>query len=180
MSMNVYKRQEKLRLYRALLKGANRFPLRSRREIVAEEVRGAFRHPLNDSLTTKEVDYKLLLGWERAAAIQTYAENMYWFHSRDEVSREMMHHSLERDRQRIREMERCNAVGNAEIKTPEVTEFKSSMYHVHPDYHGKIGQMPLTHSRDIWRARGQYGSDVGGPRQKFYIRRFKALFPQGW
>ncbi|KAF8295917.1 putative Complex1_LYR-like protein [Trypanosoma cruzi] len=180
MPVNVYKRQGKLRLYRALLKRANRFPLRSRREIVTEEVRGAFRHPLNDSLTMKEVDYKLLLGWELAAAIRTYAENMYWFHSRDEVSRRMMHHFLERDRQRIREMERCNAVGNAEIKTPEVTEFKSSMYHVHPDSHGKIGQIPLTHSRDIWRARGQYGSDVGGPRQKFCALRFKALFSQGW
>ncbi|KAH9600222.1 Complex 1 LYR protein [Trypanosoma melophagium] len=180
MSQHIYKQQEKLRLYRALLKGANRFPLRSRRDIVTEEVRSSFRHPLNDTLTNSEVDYKLLLGWERAAAIQTYAQNMYWFHSRDEVSKEMMHHSLERDRARIREVERCNRVGTAGVKTPEVTEFKSSMYHVHPDYHTKIGQKPLTNSRDIWRARGQYGSDVGGPRQKFYVRRFKALFPQGW
>ncbi|RNC56747.1 hypothetical protein TcCL_ESM05664 [Trypanosoma cruzi] len=76
-------------------------------------------------------------------------------------------------------MERCNAVGNAEIKTPEVTEFKSSMYHVHPDYHGKIGQMPLTHSRDIWRARGQYGSDVGGPRQKFLCPSLQGLISTG-
>ncbi|SCU69471.1 Complex1_LYR-like, putative [Trypanosoma equiperdum] len=180
MFKQLYKRDEKLRLYRSLIKGASRFPLRSRRDIVTEEVRSSFRHPLNDSLTNEEVDRKLVLGWERAEAIKTYAQNMYWFHSRDEVSKEMMHHSLERDRQRVREMERCNTVGAAPRKTPEVTEFKSSMYNVHPDYYEKIGQKPLTHTRDIWRARGQYGSDVGGPRQKFFVRRFKALFPQGW
>ncbi|RNC33314.1 hypothetical protein TcCL_Unassigned04007 [Trypanosoma cruzi] len=105
---------------------------------------------------------------------------MYWFYSRDEVSRRMMHHSLEQRCQRIREMERCNAAGNAAIETPVVTEFKSSVYHVHPDCHGRIEQMPLTHNRGILRARGQCGSDVGGPQQKFCARRYKALFPQGW
>ncbi|CCW66770.1 unnamed protein product [Phytomonas sp. Hart1] len=175
-----YKQQEHLRLYRALIKSASRFPLRSRRELVLAEVRGTFRDPPHPPLTPKEVDYRLLLGWERVAAITTYAQNMHWFHSRDEVTREMMLFSESRDRQRAEETARCNNVGKAHLKTTEVTEFKSTFYHVHPDYLHKIGATPLTHSRDIWRARGQYGSDVGGPRQKFFVRRFKAMFPQGW
>ena len=61
-----------------------------------------------------------------------------------------------------------------------MTEFKSTFYHVHPHYAEKIGEKPLEHPKDIWRTRGAFGSDVGGPRQKFYVRRFKPLFPQGW
>lgn len=175
-----YRYEEKLQLYRRLLKGAFKFPLRSRRELVTEEVRSTFRDPLNETLTEKQVDYKLVLGKEKAAAIETYAENMYWFHSRDEVTKEMMHHSLQRDQERIAEMARLTQVSQAPTKTEEVTQFKSAYYHVHPDYYNKIDAQPLTNTRDVWRARGQYGSDVGGPRQKFFVRRFKALFPQGW
>mmetsp|Transcript_1041 Transcript_1041/g.1133 ORF Transcript_1041/g.1133 Transcript_1041/m.1133 type:complete len:178 (-) Transcript_1041:258-791(-) len=175
-----YRVPEKLRLYRTLLKGAYRFPLASRRDVVTEEVKGAFRNPMNELLSHEEIDYKLVLGWERAAAVNKFAENMYWFHSRDEVTKEMMHHSMKRDQERIAEVRRCNDVGGAINKTKEVTEHFSTYYHVHPEYHSKIGSKPLTSSRDVWRARGQYGSDTGGPRQKFYVRRFKALFPQGW
>lgn len=180
MAAAVYKQQEKLRLYRSLLKGAYRFPLSSRRDVVTEEVRATFRNPLNHTLTEAEVDYKLVLGWERSAAVHRYAENMYWFHSRDIVTKEMMHHSVARDKARAAEADRCNRVGAANVKTPEVTEFKSTYYNVSPGYHEKINAKPLTHTRDLWRARGQYGSDTGGPRQKFYVRRFKAMFPQGW
>lgn len=175
-----YKHAEKLKLYRSLLKGAHLFPLRSRRDIVKEEVRSSFRDPNHKHLTKKEIDYQLILGWERAAAISTYARNMYWFHSRDEMTREMLLFSQERDRERAAQTERCNRIGRAPVKTAEVTEFKSTYYHVHPDYYHKIGAKPLLTSRDVWRTRGQYGSDVGGPRQRFYVRRFKAMFPQGW
>lgn len=145
-----------------------------------EEVRSTFRDPMLEGLSQEEMDYRLVLGWERAASIQTYAQNMYWFHSRDEVTKEMMHFSIARDKNRIAEIQRCNRVGMAMKKTPEVEEFKSTYYNVHPDYYSKIGQNPLKSTRDLWRARGQYGSDVGGPRQKFFVRRFKAMFPQGW
>lgn len=175
-----YRRLEKIRLYRSLLKSAYTFPLSSRRDLVTEEVRGTFRDPNNAHLTEKEVDYRLVLGRERAESIKVYAENMYWFHSRDEVTKEMLHFSQEKDRKRVEAAERHNAVGRAPTKTAEVTDFKSSYYNVHPDYFNKIDSQPLTHTRDIWRARGQYGSDVGGPRQKFFVRRFKAMFPQGW
>lgn len=178
--MASYKHSEKLSLYRSLLKGAHSFPLRSRRELVTEEVKSTFRDPNNNHLTEKEVDYRLVLGWERAASIKTYAANMYWFHSRDEVTKEMLTFSQRRDEEKAAAAARHNRVGAAPTKTEEVTEFKSTYYNVHPDYYNKIGQQPLTHSRDIWRARGQYGSDVGGPRQKFFVRRFKAMFPQGW
>lgn len=180
MPSSGYKVPEKLRLYRSLLKGAFRFPLKSRRDVVTQEVRGSYRNPMNELLSDKEVDYKLLLGWQRAASIHKYAENMYWFHSRDEVTKEMLHHSVRRDEERAIEVQRCNTVAGATEKTSEVTDYKSSFYNVHPDYHIKIGDKPLTHSRDIWRTRGNYGSDTGGPRQKFYVRRFKPLFPQGW
>lgn len=176
----LYKVQEKLRLYRALLKSAHSFPLRSRRDVVTEEVMSAFRDPHAAELTTEEVDYRLLLGWQRVATISTYAQNMHWFHSRDEVTKEMLHYSIARDKKRAEEMDRCNRVGIVLEKTPEVVEFKSTYYNVHPDYHHQIGQKPLKSTRDLWRARGQYGSDVGGPRQKFFVRRFKAMFPQGW
>lgn len=180
MTQAAYRGPEKLRLYRTLLKAAYRFPLKSRRTVVTEEIRGTFRNPMNELLTESDVDYKLVLGWERAAAIGKFAENMHWFHSRDEVTKEMLHYSLQRDRERAAEAQRCNAVGSAKEKTREVTEFHSTYYHVHPDYHRTLGTKPLTSTRDIWRARGQYGSDMGGPRQKFYVRRFKAIFPQGW
>ncbi|KAG5509617.1 hypothetical protein JKF63_06322 [Porcisia hertigi] len=175
-----YRYHDKIRLYRCLLKGAHRFPMRSRRDVVTEEVRSTFRDPRNEQLSEKDVDYRLILGWERAKAIKTYAENMHWFHSRDEVTKEMMCFSEERDRQKAAEMRRLNEVGDIRRKTEEVTEFKSTYYNVHPDYHAKIGQKPLTHTKDVWRARGQFGSDVGGPRQRFFVRRFKAMFPQGW
>jgi hypothetical protein len=175
-----YKHVEKIRLYRTLLKGAYRFPLKSRRDIVSSEVKDAFRSPANEFLVEAEIDYKLILGWERAKAIETYATNMYWFHSRDEVTKEMMHYSLERDRSRAAEMERCNNVGPAPIRTDDVTQFRSALFHVHPDYYRKVDAQPLNDPRDVWRARGQHGSDTGGPKQRFYLRRFKALFPQGW
>ena len=108
-----YRSEEILRLYRSLLKGAYAFPLASRRTIVSAEVKEAFRHPHNDTLTTSEVDYKLTLGWERAAAIGTYASNMHWFHSRDEVNKDMMEHSLRRDRERVERMEKHNREGAA-------------------------------------------------------------------
>jgi hypothetical protein len=175
-----YKHREKLRLYRKLLKGAHGFPMKSRRDVVTEEVMSTFRDPRNEQLSEKDIDYCLVLGWERAKSIQTYAENMHWFHSRDEVTKEMLYFSEERDRKRAEQMRRFNQVSDVRKKTDEVTEFKSTYYNVHPDYHNKIGEKPLTNSRDVWRARGQYGSDVGGPRQKFFVRRFKAMFPQGW
>jgi len=160
------------------MKGAAKFPLQSRRDVVMSQVAGAFRQQA--ALSHAEIDYKLILGWERARAIQKYAENMYWFHSRDVVTKEMLHHSIERDQARIDEMNRCIEVGSATIKTADVTDFKSVMHNVNPNYYEKIEAQPLTHSRDIWRARGQFGSDAGGPKQKFYVRRFKAVFPQGW
>ena len=180
MTQVAYKQAEKLRLYRTLLKGAFRFPLKSRRDVVTEEVRATFRDPSNELLADADIDYTLILGWERSHAVSKYAENMYWFHSRDEVTKEMMHHSVERDRRRAQEMARCIAVGQAGVKTKEVTEFKSTYFNVHPDYAHKLGTKPLENARDIWRTRGSYGSDTGGPRQKFYVRRFKPLFPQGW
>ncbi|KAF8304476.1 hypothetical protein TcBrA4_0046810 [Trypanosoma cruzi] len=106
---------------------------------------------------------------------------MYWFYSRDEVLRRMMHHSLEQHCQRIREMERCNAVGNAAIEAPVVTEFKSSVYHgasglPREDWTDAVDGT----NRGIWRARGQCGSDFGGPRQNFCAPSLQGLFPQGW
>jgi hypothetical protein len=174
-------RVESLRLYRSLLKNASRFPLRSRRDIVSSEVQNAFRQAQREEPKDEEdLKYKLVLGWERNAAIAKYAENMYWFHSRDEVTKEMMHFSMERDQKRAEEVERCNEVGSAATKTEDVTEFKSALYHFHPDYYNKIEKNPMTHAKDLWRARGSYGSDTGGPRQKFYLKRYKAMFPQGW
>ena len=175
-----YKRQELLRLYRNLLKNAYRFPLASRRDVVTEEVKAAYRNPINDRLTKDEVDYKLVLGWERNAAIAKYAENMHWFHSRDQVNKEMLHHSQMRDKQRAEDMDRHNQVGDASMKTEEVTEFKSVMYNVNPQYYHKVDKTEVYHELDVWRCRGSYGSDMGGPRQRFYIKRYKPAFPQGW
>lgn len=174
------KRGELLRLYRNLLKNSDKFPLRSRRQIVSEEVRAAFRNPRNAQLTLEELDYKIILGWERNAAIAKFAENMYWFHSRDEVTKSMLHHSQERDKVRAEEAYRCNQVGDVQKKTPEVTEFYSTLYNTHPSYYHKVDKSPLQNNQDLWRCRGQYGSDTGGPRQKFYVKRFKPVFPQGW
>ncbi len=80
------------------------------------EVKASYRNPSNDLLSDADIDYKLTLGWERAAAVHKYAENMYWFHSRDEVTKEMMHHSHARDLRRAEEMQRCNDVGQALVK----------------------------------------------------------------
>ena len=176
----VYRQQEKLRLYRSLLKGACRYPLASHRQMVYMEVRSSFRDPQNDSLGNEEVDHKLTLGWERSAAIAQYASNMHWFHSRDEVNKDMLNYSRGRDQQRINDMERANNVCRANIKTDEVTNFKSVLYHYHPNYYEKIEKTPLHNPRDMWRARGTNGSDIGGSKQRFYIRRFRPVFPQGW
>lgn len=173
-------RREVLRLYRNLLKNAHRFPLQSRREIVTGEIKAAYRKTQKEIVEPEDLRYRMTLGWERNAAIAKYAENMYWFHSRDVVTKEMMHFSEARDRERAAEMERCNQVGDAQVKTEDVTTFKSTMYHVHPDYYNKVDMNPLNHPRDVWRARGTHGSDVGGPRQKFFVKRYKAMFPQGW
>lgn len=169
-----------LRLYRTLLKGAARFPLKSRRDVVTAEVQAAFRNPANESLTDEEREYRINLAWERARAIDKYAENMHWFHSRDEVTKEMLHFSEQRDLERKSEMERCNAVAQATLKTDEVKEFKHSLYHYHPDYFNKMDKHPLVHPQDVWKSKGNYTSDTGGPRQKFYVKRYKASFPQGW
>lgn len=173
-------RQEAVRLYRNLLKNANRFPLASRREIVSGEIKAAYRKSQDEIVEPEDLKYRLILGWERNAAIAKYAENMYWFHSRDVVTKEMLHFSQARDAERAAEMDRCNEVGDASVKTEEVTTFKSALYHFHPDYFKKVDQNPLIHPRDVWRARGNHGSDLGGPRQKFFVKRYKAMFPQGW
>ncbi len=169
-----------VKLYRSLLKNTNRFPLKSRRDVISMEVKNAFRDPGNRKATISDLQYKLVLGWERNAAILKYAENMHWFHSRDEVTPEMLHYSQQRDQQRIAEVDRCNRIGSVNVKTAEVTEFKSVMYHTHPDYYHKIDAVPLKHPQDVWRARGNYGSEIGGPKQKFFVKRYKAVFPQGW
>lgn len=173
-------REEAIKLYRALLKNTDRFPLKSRREIVRTEVQAAFRDPKLRRMSVADLQYKLVLGWERNAAIAKYAENMYWFHSRDEVTPQMMHYSEQRDAERTAEVNRCNAIGDASVKTEDVTGFKSVLFNAHPDYYNKIDSKPLQHHQDIWRARGNYGSDTGGPKQKFYVKRYKAVFPQGW
>lgn len=177
--MASYKVPEKLQLYRRLLKGADRFPTSSRRDVVTSEVRAAFRHPQNESLTNSEVDYKLSLGWERASAISTYANNMYWFHSRDEVTKEMLHHSRERDRVRQQEMDRLRMEADPKVMPPKAARFASAYENVSPGY-SKMATQPLQSGQDLWRARGQYSSDVGGPKQKFFVKKHKAVFPQGW
>jgi hypothetical protein len=178
-------RAESLRLYRNLLKNADRFPLHSRREIVAMEVKNTFRMAQQEYMehgikSEEDIRYKLTLGWDRNESVGKYAQNMHWFHSRDEVTKEMMHFSEARDKERVDQMEHFNQIGSASKKSEEVTEFRSGMYHNHPDYYTKIEQNPLEHSRDLWRARGTHGSDTGGPRHKFYVKRYKAMFPQGW
>uniref|UniRef100_A0A7S1W8X2 Complex 1 LYR protein domain-containing protein n=1 Tax=Neobodo designis TaxID=312471 RepID=A0A7S1W8X2_NEODS len=178
-------RAESLRLYRNLLKNAHRFPLHSRREIVSMEVKNTFRQAQQDFMengvkSEEDLRYKLTLGWDRNQSIAKYAENMHWFHSRDEVTKEMLHFSQQRDQERVEKMQRFNEIGNAARKSEEVTDFKSAMYHTHPDYYEKVERNPLEHSRDLWRARGTHGSDTGGPRHKFYVKRYKAMFPQGW
>jgi len=169
-------RAEILKLYRHLLKNAHKYPLRSRRMVVSTEIKSAFRTPM----PVEEISYKLVLGWQRNETIQQYAQNMHWFHSRDEVTKEMMDYSKKRDRDREAEVERCNSVGEVVKKNDDVTQFKSVLFHYHPDYYNKVEQIPLKHAQDLWKARGSYGSDLGGPRQRFYIKRYKAMFPQGW
>lgn len=169
-----------VRLFRSLLRNAERFPLKSRRDIVRMEVKAAFRDGKNVLLSASELEYKLVLGWERNAAVAKYAENMHWFHSRDEVTPQMLHYSQQRDQERVKEAERCNAIGDVRHASPEVHEFKSVMYHTHPDYFNKVEKNPLVHPQDVWRARGNYGSETGGPRQRFFVKRYKAVFPQGW
>lgn len=173
------KRTEILRLYRTLLKNADRFPTSSRRDVVTSEVKVAFRHPQNASLTSEEVDYKLSLGWERASAIGTYATNMYWFHSRDEVTKEMLHYSQERDRKKREEMQRLQTEASATVLTEKAKQFKTAFENVSPGY-AKMHEQPINNGNDVWRARGQHTSDSGGTKQKFYVKRYKAVFPQGW
>jgi hypothetical protein len=172
--------QEILRLYRALLKNADTYPLVSRREVVSMEVMATFRKHQDTIFSDEELSYKMALGWERAATIAKFAENMKWFHSRDEVTREMMDFSKARDNERRKESERCNRVGDAHVMTEDVTSFKSAMYHNNPGYYEKVEKNPTKHSRDVWRCRGAYGSDTGGPRQRFFVKRYKSIFPQGW
>lgn len=180
MSSAIPPRTELLRLYRNLLKNANRFPLQSRREIVSGEVKAAFRKSQHEIVEADDLKYRVTLAWERNAAIAKYAENMYWFHSRDVVTKEMLTFSQARDAERAAEMDRCNEVGPANVKTEEVTTFKSALYNVHPDYYNRVDKTPLNHPRDVWRARGNHASDMGGPRQKFFVKRYKSMFPQGW
>lgn len=180
MASSRYKNDEIIRLYRNLLKNAFRFPLASRRDVVTEEVKAEFRKPSNAKLTKSDIDYKLVLGWERNETIKTYATNMYWFHSRDQVTKEMLEFSKDRDAEKTREMEKFNETSRASIKTPEVTEFKSVLYNVNPMYHHKIDKTPIVHNQDVWRARGSVGSETGGKKQKFYIKRYKPVFPCGW
>lgn len=174
-----YRSADTVRLYRSLLKGAYKFPLASRRTIVTSEVKEHFRSPHNQTLTTSEVDYKLTLGWERAATINVYATNMHWFHSRDEVNKEMLHHSLRRDQERVAKMEKHNEEGSAELLPTEYTTFHTAFDNSSPGYR-KMKEIPLKSPRDIWRARGQHGADLAGPKQKFFVRRFQSVFPQGW
>mgnify|MGYP003387079633 CR=1 FL=1 len=175
-----YRYLEKLRLYRALMKAAYRFPLKNRRVLVTEEIKHSFRKKENNKLTQKELDYSMILANERVEAIKTYASNMHWFHSRDEVTKEMMSFSEMRDQRRIEENERCNEVGAGQVKTDDVSKFRSNMFHNHPDYYNKFEKMKYTHERDVMKAKGSHGSDMGGPRQKFYVKRYNAHFPQGW
>eukprot|EP00760_Papus_ankaliazontas_P031828 PhM_4_TR5489/c0_g1_i1/m.55119 len=169
-------RAEVLQLYRQLLKNAHKYPLRGRRTVVTTEVRSAFRQPA----LLSEVPYKLTLGWQRNETIKQYAQNMHWFHSRDEVTKEMLVYSQQRDEAKVAEMERCNLLGPVTKKNDDVTKFKSGLFHYHPNYYHKIELNPLKHSMDLWKARGSYGSDTGGPRQKFFVKRYKSMFPQGW
>jgi hypothetical protein len=175
-------RPEALRLYRAMLKSAARFPLRSRREIATEDVKHIFRTAWAeaDAWQRDEIEYRLSLAKEKAEALAKYSNNMYWFHSRDEVNKEMLHYSLQRDRERVEEMERCNAVGAAEKKTADVTEFRSALFHVHPDYFHKVEKNPVVHPQDLWLARGKYSSHIGATKQRFYQKRYKPQLPSGW
>lgn len=175
-------RAEALRLYRSMLKSSARFPLKSRRDIATEEVTHLFRTAWRDAegWTTEQAEYKLSLAREKAAALARYSENMYWFHSRDEVNKQMLHYSQQRDRERVEEMNRCNEVGGAEIKTRDVTEFRSALFHVHPDYYNKVEKEPLRNAQDIWLGRGKYASHIGAKNQRFYVKRYKPVLPNGW
>lgn len=175
-------RAEALSLYRTMLKNAARFPLRSRREIATGDVHHLFRTMWADAenYTKDECEYKLSLAREKNAALAKYSENMYWFHSRDEVNKEMLHYSKQRDRERTEEAERCNEVGNARVKTDDVTEFRSALFHVHPDYFHKVEKEPLKGPQDMWLGRGKYASHIGAKHQRFYVKRYKPVMPNGW
>ena len=175
-------RTEALRLYRNMLKSAARFPLRSRREIATEDVQQLFRTVWEeaDDLSKDEIEYKLGLAKEKAASLQKYSENMYWFHSRDEVTKEMLHFQQKRDQEKIQEMERCVEVGPARVKNEDVTDFKHAYYQVHPDYYYKVEKQPLKTAQDLWLGRGKYSSHIGAKHQKFYVKRYKPVLPNGW
>jgi hypothetical protein len=175
-------RSEALRLYRAMLKSAARFPLKSRRDIATGDVQQLFRTAWAeaDAWTADEVEYRMSLAREKRESLARYSENMYWFHSRDEVNKEMLHFSLQRDRERAEEMERCVRVGQAPTKTDEVTQFRSALYHVHPDYYNKVDQVPLKTPQDLWLGRGRYASHIGAKNQRFFVKRYKPLMPNGW
>lgn len=175
-------RGEALRLYRSMMKNAARFPLKSRREIATSDVVHLFRTAWveADSWTRDEVEYRLALAREKNAALAKYSENMYWFHSRDEVNKEMLHYSQQRDRERVAEMERCISVGDAKRKNDDVTEFRSSLFNVHPDYFNKVEKEPLKAPQDLWIGRGKYSSHIGAKHQRFYVKRYKPTLPNGW
>lgn len=175
-------RPEALRLYRQMLKSAARFPLRSRREIATDDVQQLFRAAWDDAavLTADEIEYKLALAKEKAASLAKYSENMYWFHSRDEVTKEMLLFSQQRDKERADEMDRCNRVGKADVKSKEVVEFKHALFNVHPDYYHKVEKQPLKTAQDVWLGRGKYSSHIGAKHQKFYVKRYKPVMPNGW
>lgn len=182
MSAALPYRVEALRLYRSMMKHAARFPLRSRREIATEDVQILFRNAWveADSWTKEEIEYKLSLAREKNEALGKFSTNMYWFHSRDEVNKEMLHFSMKRDQERIEEMERCNSVGRADQKNEDVTEFRSAYFQVHPDYYNKIEKNPLQGAQDLWLARGKYTSHIGSKQQRFYVKRYKPTLPNGW
>lgn len=175
-------RAEALTLYRRMLKSAGAFPLRSRREIATEDVQLLFRTAWEEAedWTKDEIEYKLSLAKEKASSLAKYSENMYWFHSRDEVTKEMLLFSERRDREKLEEMERCKRVGQAQVKNDDVVQFKHALYNVHPDYYNKVEKEPLKTPQDIWLGRGKYASHIGAKHQKFYVKRYKPVLPNGW
>jgi len=174
-------RREVLRLYRALLKSAYLYPLAGRRDFVMEEVKGQFRRARAESLDAAEVQRRLVLGWERQKTIDVTARSMHWFHSRDQVDKRMLAASREKDDKLRAEAERCNREGPAAVlDTPSVAEFKNEMYNVHPHYFEKVEANPLRHPMDKWLGKGKYEPDYGGKKQRFWVKRYKARFPNAW
>lgn len=175
-----YRYAEKIHLYRSLLKAAFLYPLSSKRELVTEEIKFKFRDSSNDALGEEQIDHMLLMGWQRKDTIEQYAKNMYWFHSRDEVTKRMLDYSKERDQKRTDEMKRFKQVGEVTKQTAEVTEFFSTYYHYHPNYYHKIGKIEYRHPHDYWRTRGNKKGEVGGRKQLFNMNRMKSRLPNGW